>query len=480
MDDKPTQEIVTDDNKESVIAIAEKSLLSALLLNEITPDKIIELEPQDFSENSRRKIVEAMKVLQSQSKPFSIHSVSNQLVSSGVMSESQALQTISSICDDDNATSTSDQYIEDLIADIKEFSDKRKAKVLLAKSLKDSNIASGVTTEQLIADTTSNLLEITTNRGQASGPFHINYVAKELDKHRNELTEAKKNSINGLTGIPTGFKKLNKITGGWQKKDLIILGALPSIGKTSLALTFSIKAMEHFAKNSKKAIIFYSVEMSNVMLVNRVLSQMSGVPFENIMRQTLNFEQEEKVDAALQTLNSYNFYLDETSGLSTSMIKAKTQKIASIEGGIGMIVVDYIGIMTAPQIRQNKVQEVSEISRTLKQLAKIHDCPVIALSQLRRGLDKEANPTPRLSDIKESGSIEQDADLVIFIKRTKETDKAEANKDDDSIKKEEAPMLLLRKHRNGETGNIKVGYTKNRMLYTDISSYFEEVPMVPE
>ena len=470
MSEEVEQKIIAAINTDhSAEIVAERVFLGGFCVGGIAQKLLYELEMEDFRDLQHQLIFETMRHLAQSNNTLTIPLICAELVSSGKMIETVALPLLYDLADKANANDLDEKQAQKLLQNILEFSGKRQTRSVLQHRLKEAHIHSSTSTQELLEQTAKDLLDIKNKQSKVEGPHSIKVIYDEVEQFFNE------NSTNkGISGVPTGFKRLDYLTSGWQKKDFIVLGALPSIGKTALSLSFALEALQHFDKKEvKKPVLFFSVEMSNVKLIQRLIALYSRVKSVRIQRpHLLNYEELNKVTEALEQIKKYNFYLDETAGLTTHMIQAKTERINSVEGSIGMILVDYIGIMTAPQVKQNKVQEVSEISRTLKQLAKDYDCPVLALTQLRRGLEKEGE-WPKLSDIKESGSIEQDADQVLFIHRDRDdsekNNKAEYSTDATaSTKDKKVPLLLLRKNRNGETGNIKVQFQKEIMRYYEL------------
>ena len=256
-----------------------------------------------------------------------------------------------------------------------------------------------------------------------------------------------------MTGITTGFLSLNKLTDGLQKSDLIILAARPSMGKTALALNIAQNAA---LKNAVVAI--FSMEMSKAQLGVRLLSTMSGVVATKINSGKLEPRDFEKMLDALQVLGSYPVYIDDTSGLSVPKIRAKAKRLQK-EQGLDLVVIDYLQLMRGRG--ENRVQEISEISRELKGLAKELNVPVLALSQLSRQVEMRAEKKPQLPDLRDSGSIEQDADVVMFLYRDEYYNHGATDN-------QNVAELIISKNRNGTTGTVRLYFKKEVMRFGDL------------
>jgi replicative DNA helicase len=259
-----------------------------------------------------------------------------------------------------------------------------------------------------------------------------------------------------ILGIRSGFPDLDSLTTGFQKSDLIIIAARPSIGKTSLALNIA----EHAAVRDKRSVGIFSLEMSKEQLVQRLLSSVSNIDSDRLRTGFLEEMDFTRLAPAMNALSEAQLYIDDTPNISTMELRTKARRLQA-EAGLDLVIVDYLQLMHAASVSRdaNRVQEVSEISRGLKSLARELDVPVIALSQLSRQPEMRNEKEPRLSDLRESGAIEQDADLVIFLwrepDRTGETHAVE----------QEEVKLKLAKHRNGPTGEIVLEFRKRQTRF---------------
>ena len=280
-------------------------------------------------------------------------------------------------------------------------------------------------------------------------------IVNELKYKMASMTKAK----SGLTGCPSGYVDLDRCTQGFQRGDLIILAARPSVGKTALALNFAINAA-----TKGHTVAMFSLEMTDEKLMARLVSNKSSVPSEKISSGNLGEKDFIKIDQAVRELSGAKLYIDDTAGIKISDIEAKARKLKSAHEDLSLIIVDYLQLIS-PAHRSNndnRQNEVSEISRRLKALARDLNVAVISLSQLSRSVEKREDKHPMLSDLRESGSIEQDADVVMFIYR----DDYYAKKDD---KNSESSIveLSIAKHRNGPTKTIKLVFLKQIGKFSD-------------
>ena len=271
--------------------------------------------------------------------------------------------------------------------------------------------------------------------------------------------------INSTEGTKTGIPSLDRITLGFHPGDLVILAARPSVGKSALALNFLVNA----AKSSNKATVMFSLEMGIDQLTNRILAATSGISIRKIQTAMFNKEEEMRVSKAIRDLQETKIFIDETPAIKVIEMRAKLQKLQAAYGDIGLIVVDYIGLIT-PDFRSkkdNRSLELGEISAALKALARDFKTPILVLSQLNRGVDARKDKIPMLSDLRESGAIEQDADIVLFIHRNDYGESTDGEKISPEAESISETKLIIAKHRNGSLGTIDM------LFYKHISKFFE-------
>lgn len=267
-----------------------------------------------------------------------------------------------------------------------------------------------------------------------------------------------------ITGISTGFTDFDKMTAGLQRSDLIIIAGRPAMGKT----TFAMNIAEHIAIKNKLPVAVFSMEMSAEQLVMRILSSLSGVYLQNIRTGKLVDDDWNRISSAVTMLSGAPLFIDESGGLNPTELQARARRLMREHGELGLIVVDYVQLMQVPEIKESRTIEVSMISRALKLLAKDLNVPVIALSQLNRSLEQRPDKRPRMADLRESGSLEQDADIIVFIYRDEVYHEDSADKGKAEI--------IIGKQRNGPTGKVTLtflGHITKFANYTDDYYYGE-------
>jgi replicative DNA helicase len=293
-----------------------------------------------------------------------------------------------------------------------------------------------------VVDKSEQMLFSIAQQGVRSKFVHI----KDLLKNAFDRAELASKGDNTSLGVASGLKDLDALLGGFQKSDMIILAARPSVGKTSLALDF----IRFAAVTEKKKVVFFSLEMSSAQLIDRMLGTQAGIPFWEIRTGQLNDEKYSRYGEAMGVLSEADIYIDDTPGQNITEIRTKARRLA-MEKGVDIIFIDYLQLIVGHS-KENRVQEVAEISRGLKNIARELQVPVIALSQLSRAIEQRGTRNPQLSDLRESGSIEQDADIVMFIDR-------EDSYNPDTERKGLADLIVA-KHRNGPTGKIELAFIK--------------------
>jgi replicative DNA helicase len=272
-----------------------------------------------------------------------------------------------------------------------------------------------------------------------------------LTRHRGELI-----------GIPTGFTDMDRLLGGMQRSDLIILAARPSVGKTSLALTIA----HHAVKRFRQRVALFSLEMANEQVVQRLISAETGINAQRLRRGEIEEDEWRRFMKATGDLSDTYFYIDDTPGISALELRTKARRLHA-ELGIDLIVIDYLQLMRGDYRAENRVQEISSISRALKALARELNVPVLALSQLSRGVESRADKKPILSDLRESGALEQDADVVIFIYRE--------DMYNENTERKNLADIMVAKHRNGPTGTVVLYFRKELAQFLEAEVRRKEV-----
>ena len=353
-----------------------------------------------------------------------------------------------------NSTPTS-KNVEYYAKIVKEKATLRKMIADLSDSL--SNVYQGdVSIDDIIAKIEKSMLDIS-NQNTGTG---FRNVADILDTHM-QMVENRSQTDGVVTGLSTGFVGLDKITTGLHEDNLIILAARPAMGKTALALNIA----QYIAVKEKKPVAIFSLEMGAESLIERMLSSEGMVEGYHLKTGNLSVEEWSRLVHAQGNLYDAPIFVDDTAGIHISEIRSKARKLAQEMGGLGVIIIDYLQLITGSK-GENRQQVVSEISRELKILAKDLKVPVIALSQLSRAVEQRQDKRPMLADLRESGSIEQDADIVAFLYRDAYYQKEQA----DSQEANNVTELILEKNRHGSLGTVKLYFHKE---YTKFSSVEE-------
>ena len=270
-----------------------------------------------------------------------------------------------------------------------------------------------------------------------------------------------------ITGIPTGFSELDRMTAGFQRNDLIIVAARPSVGKTAFALNIA----QNVATKTDESVAIFSLEMGAEQLVMRMLCAEGNINAQNLRTGNLTEEDWGKLTMAMGSLSNSGIFIDDTPGIRVSEIRSKCRRLKQ-ENGLGMILIDYLQLIQGSgRSSDNRQQEVSEISRALKSLARELEVPVIALSQLSRGVEQRQDKRPMMSDIRESGSIEQDADIVAFLYRDDYYDKESENKN--------IIEIIIAKQRNGPVGTVSLAFVKEYNKFVNLERRFDDAGVPP-
>lgn len=270
-----------------------------------------------------------------------------------------------------------------------------------------------------------------------------------------------------ITGVPTGFIELDRMTAGFQKNDLIIVAARPSVGKTAFALNIA----QNVATKTDETVAIFSLEMGAEQLVMRMLCAEGNIDSQNLRTGSLTDDDWKKLTMAMGSLSNANIFIDDTPGIKITDIRSKCRRLKQ-EHGLGLVIIDYLQLIQGSgRSSENRQQEVSEISRSLKALAREMEVPVIALSQLSRGVEQRQDKRPMMSDIRESGSIEQDADIVAFLYREDYYDKETENKN--------IIEIIIAKQRNGPTGTIQLAFAKEYNKFVNLERRYDDAAIPP-
>ena len=382
---------------------AEKSVLGAALLSKDALFDVVEVvKPQDFYDKNHTEIFEAMLDLNRKNVPVDALTVAEELKKRGSLDMVGGRAYVASLSSGTPTTSNALEYG-------KIVAEKASVRRLIdtADDIVVKGYEGGMDANQMLDYAESGIFEISQLR-QKGQYAHI----RDVLISNIEIIDKASQMEGGLTGITTGFKYLDTMTSGLQKSDLIILAARPAMGKTAFALSLALNA----AVKGRASVMMFSLEMSKEQLGQRLLSMESKVDMQSLKTGRLERRDWDDINIAMDVLSGANIHIDDTAGITIMEMKSKCRRLKA-EEGLDLVVIDYLQLMTPEGKSDSRTQEISVISRNLKLLARELDCPVIVLSQLSRAPETRTDHRPMLSDLRESGSIEQDADIVIFLYR---------------------------------------------------------------
>lgn len=419
---------------------AEQSVLGGLLQEASNFDSVSEiLSEKDFFKAPHRKIFRAMAQLMEREQPIDVITVSEFLSAEDELVGAGGLDYLSDLATEVPSSANVVAYAKI----VRERATLRQLISAATEISKASYNPGGLASDELLQLAEKRVLEISEERPKEGGFVDVNALLKQTIEKIDFLF----NSEDDLTGIPTGIQELDEKTSGWQSGELVILAARPSMGKTALALNFVEAAV--FSREQQPCLVF-SLEMPADALVMRMLSSVGRIDQGRLRNGSLIEEDWPKLEMAARKLKDKKLFIDDTAGLSPNEVRARVKRIVREHGNPSMIMVDYLQLMQVPGSTEGRTQEISEISRSMKALAKEYECPVVCLSQLNRGVEQRPNKRPMNSDLRESGAIEQDADVILFIYR-------DEYYNEDSQEKGVAE-LIIGKQRNGEIGTCRAAF----------------------
>ncbi len=429
---------------------AESSLLGSLLIDNEAIIKVSDIVDElDFYEPRHQKIYSAVRYLYEKNRPIDVLTVTSRLTDENVLENIGGASYVTELVN--NVPSA---------AHVKHYAEIVHKKGMLRRLIQASQdiIELGHQESSEVAEILAEAEQRIFSVSQASIGQDITPIEEILEGSFERLDELHRDR-GKLRGVPTGFNELDSKLAGLQKSDLTILAARPSMGKTSLALNIA----HHVALKSKQPVLIFSLEMSKEQLVDRLLSTESGIDAWNLRTGNLTDEDFEKLNVAMGNLSEAPIFIDDTPGLTALEMRTKARR-EQHKHALGLIVVDYLQLMSgsAKSYGDNRVQEVSEISRGLKSLARELNVPVLALSQLSRTVEQRHPQIPQLSDLRESGSIEQDADVVMFIYR-----EDFYNPD---TERQHITDIYIKKHRNGPTGQVELYFHPQLLAFRSIDT----------
>lgn len=430
---------------------AEQSVLGAMLLDKEAINTAIEIiRPDDFYKDANKEVYEAMLVLNNRNEPIDLITLSEELKRRGTLESIGGLTYLANLSSSIATTANTKYYCEIV-----------QEKSILRRLISTSNEVMGLAYDNsedvnfIIDKAEKNIFDITQG-AHKKGFFPISEVLLSSFAQIEERAANK----GQLTGLTTGFSDLDYKLSGLQKSDLVLLAARPSMGKTALGVNIATNA----SLRGGGKIGLFSLEMSKEQLVQRIISATAHVDLQKIISGNMVDDEWLRVVNAMGPLSKMDIYIDDTAGISLMEMKAKCRRL-KVEKGLDLIVVDYLQLMQADGKVESRQQEISAISRGLKAIAKEMECPVLALSQLSRAPELRSDHRPILSDLRESGAIEQDADVVLFLYRDEYYDK--------ESEKKNIGEVIIAKHRNGPTGSIELVFKHEFTKFLNKEKYLD-------
>ncbi len=430
---------------------AEQSVLGAMLLEKEAINTAIEIiRPDDFYKDANKEVYEAMLVLNNRNEPIDLITLSEELKRRGTLESIGGLTYLANLSSSIATTANTKYYCEIV-----------QEKSILRRLISTSNEVMGLAYDNsedvnfIIDKAEKNIFDITQG-AHKKGFFPISEVLLSSFAQIEERAANK----GQLTGLTTGYSDLDYKLSGLQKSDLVLLAARPSMGKTALGINIATNAS---LRGGGKVAVF-SLEMSKEQLVQRIISATSHVDLQKIISGNMVDDEWLRVVNAMGPLSKMDIYIDDTAAISLMEMKAKCRRL-KVEKGLDLIVVDYLQLMQADGRVESRQQEISAISRGLKGIAKEMECPVLALSQLSRAPELRSDHRPILSDLRESGAIEQDADVVMFLYRDEYYDK--------ESEKKNIGEVIIAKHRNGPTGSIELVFKHEFTKFLNKEKYLD-------
>ncbi|MBA2872882.1 replicative DNA helicase [Anoxybacillus calidus] len=437
---------------------AEQAVLGAIFLDSAALTLASEvLVPEDFYRASHQKIFHAMLKVADKGEPVDLVTVTAELADAKMLEEVGGVSYLSELANSVPTAANVEYY-----ARIVEEKSILRRLIRTATSIAQEGYTREDEVDDLLNEAEKKIMEVSQRKN--TGAFQN---IKDILVQTYDNIEMLHNRKGEITGIPTGFIELDRMTAGFQRSDLIIVAARPSVGKTAFALNIA----QNVATKTNENVAIFSLEMSAQQLVMRMLCAEGNINAQNLRTGKLTPEDWGKLTMAMGSLSNAGIYIDDTPGIRISEIRAKCRRLKQ-ESGLGMVLIDYLQLIQGSgRNRENRQQEVSEISRSLKALARELEVPVIALSQLSRSVEQRQDKRPMMSDIRESGSIEQDADIVAFLYRDDYYDKDSENKN--------IIEIIIAKQRNGPVGTVQLAFIKEYNKFVNLERRFDDANIPP-
>ena len=423
---------------------AEQSVLGAMFLSKTALEKAVESLNKDmFYLDAHKKIFEVMKNLDDKKVPIDITTVTNEFEEKKLLNQIGGVAYLTEIVNVVPTAANVDQYIK-----IIEDKYLRRNLIEAGTEITDLGFSSPDDIGEVLDEAEKKIFDVVKNR-RGSEFKTIQDVLFKAQADLEKLSSMK----NEITGVPTGYYDIDKLTSGFHDNELIIIAARPAMGKTAFALNMAV----NMAVNAKKSVALFNMEMGAEQLITRMLASVGQIESSKLRTGRLEHQDWKRVNEAISRLADTRIFIDDTPGMTVSEMRAKCRRLANSEDGLDIVIIDYLQLISgSARYAGQRQQEVSEISRSLKTMAMELGIPVIALAQLSRSVEGREDKRPLLSDLRESGSIEQDADIVAFLYRDDYYNKESAI-DEDTSKSE----FIIAKHRNGPTATVDMIFKRN-------------------
>lgn len=429
---------------------AEQSVLGSLLLAEDAWEAVSEkVTDADFYRHDHRLIYRAIDHLQNQEQPIDVITVAEELEERGQIEKAGGRAYLSFLSNSIPSADNCAAYAQI----VWERAQQRRLIEVSSEVIDRAYEPDGVDALTLVSDAENAIAKIAEGSNQDTGPQAIKPIMDRTIEAIQELF----NQPEGLSGITTGFKDIDERTSGWQKADLVIVAARPSMGKT----TYAMNLVENALMATSRPCLVFSMEMPSESIVMRLLSSLGRVDQTKVRSGKLTNEDWQHISTAMALIVDKPLYIDDTPALTPQEMRARARKVYRENNDLGLIMIDYLQLMRVAGPSEGRTHEISEISRSLKAMAKEFNCPVIALSQLNRALEQRPNKRPVMSDLRESGAIEQDADIIQFIYRD------EVYNEDSEFKG--TAEIITGKHRNGPIGTDRLAFIGKYTRFEDLA-----------
>ena len=433
---------------------AEQAVLGGLMLDKNAWDSISDkLVDQDFYRTDHKIIFQAMSSLAKADKPLDLLTVSEQLEAQNKSSETGGLAYLGKLANNTPSAANISAY-----ADIVRERAVLRQLIGVGSDITESVFnAKGKSSSELLDEAERKVFSIAERGGKTSATSGPQGIADVLAKTVNRIEELF-DSDSHITGVPSGFNDFDKLTSGLQKSDLVIVAGRPSMGKT----TFAMNMAEYISIKSDKPVLIFSMEMPADQLAMRMLSSLGRIEMQKIRTGQLQDADWPRLTSAIGMMSERKLFIDDSGSLTPGDVRARARRLARDQGELGLIVLDYLQLMRVSGSGDNRTAEISEISRSLKGLARELNVPVIALSQLNRSLEQRTDKRPMMSDLRESGAIEQDADLIVFIYRDEVYNKESPDKG--------TAEIIIGKQRNGPIGMTRLTFLGQYSRFENFSN----------